>query len=170
MTEYDIDAYMRGYHDVAYGLAQFKIGEEVAIAQSYHDIGLPPTECIGGVYHRRCDEPGWTNKMFVKEELMPHRIKITDIKIEHLQDISDWDCFNEGVMYYDDKFGTGYMIADPYNNNYRRRCYTTPRKAFAALIDNVSGKGTWESNPFVFVYDFELIRLANKNKEKGGDE
>ena len=36
--------------------------------------------------------------------------------------------------------------------------YTTPREAYAALIDKLSGKGTWESNPYVFVYDFELIK------------
>lgn len=34
--------------------------------------------------------------------------------------------------------------------------YCTPHEAFAALIDKVSGKGAWESNPFVFVYEFEL--------------
>lgn len=33
----------------------------------------------------------------------------------------------------------------------------SPKFAYAALIDKVSGKGTWESNPYVFVYDFELI-------------
>lgn len=34
---------------------------------------------------------------------------------------------------------------------------TTPREVYANLIDRISGKGTWESNPYVFVYDFELI-------------
>lgn len=27
----------------------------------------------------------------------------------------------------------------------------------AGLIDKVLGKGTWNSNPYVFVYEFELI-------------
>lgn len=158
MTEYDIDAYMRGYHDVAYGLSPFKIGEVVAIAQSYHDAGYPPTECFMGLYRRRCDEAGWNNKMFVKAEEMQHFIKITDIKIETLQEISDEDCLKEGVIHYADVFGKGYMLAEPYNNNYRRRCFTTPQKAFSALIDKVSGKGTWDKNPWVFVYDFELVK------------
>lgn len=30
--------------------------------------------------------------------------------------------------------------------------------AFAALIDKVSGKGTWESNPYVWAYEFELMK------------
>ena len=25
------------------------------------------------------------------------------------------------------------------------------------LIDKVSGKGTWEGNPYVFVYEFKVI-------------
>jgi hypothetical protein len=29
--------------------------------------------------------------------------------------------------------------------------------AYADLIDSICGKGTWESDPLVFVYDFELI-------------
>lgn len=32
------------------------------------------------------------------------------------------------------------------------------KKAFAALIDKIGGKGTWQSNPYVFVYDFKLIK------------
>lgn len=28
----------------------------------------------------------------------------------------------------------------------------------AALIDKVSGRGTWESNPWVVVYEFELVK------------
>lgn len=36
--------------------------------------------------------------------------------------------------------------------------FNTPREAYAALIDRISGKGTWSSNPFVFVYDFELVK------------
>ena len=31
-------------------------------------------------------------------------------------------------------------------------------EAFAALIDKVSGRGTWKSNPWVVVYEFELVK------------
>lgn len=37
------------------------------------------------------------------------------------------------------------------------RSYDTPREAYESLINKVSGKGTWDSNPYVFVYDFELV-------------
>ena len=34
----------------------------------------------------------------------------------------------------------------------------TPQEAYAALIDKINGKGTWESNPYVWAYDFELVK------------
>ena len=36
--------------------------------------------------------------------------------------------------------------------------FNTPRQAFAALIDKVSGRGTWDRNPWVVVYEFELVK------------
>lgn len=32
-----------------------------------------------------------------------------------------------------------------------------PCEAFECLIDKISGKGTWGSNPFAVAYSFELI-------------
>lgn len=145
--------------------SHYKVGEVVAIAQSYHDIGLPPTECIGGVYKRRCDEPGWTNKMFVKAELMPHRIRITDIHVERLQEISDEDCLKEGVYYHTEPSKCHeYDLYSPWSPSVKPykfksdKYFCSAKYAFKHLIDKVSGKGTWESNPWVFVYEFELVK------------
>ena len=75
----------------------YKVGDVVAIAQPYKDI----IECmaeysdiiinVDGSINREY-KAGWTNKMFVRGNLMPHHIRITDIKIERLQDISKEDC------------------------------------------------------------------------------
>ena len=75
---------------------RYKIGEVVAIAQSYKDAGYDTHDTFGecrsiGSY------PGWKNKRFVKAEYMPRHISITNIKIERLQDISDEDCLKEGI-------------------------------------------------------------------------
>ena len=64
--------------------SRFQIGEEVAIAQRYKDVindvlimkGYK-TEIVTLVYQLH---KGWTNKMFVQANDMPHRIRITDIK------------------------------------------------------------------------------------------
>lgn len=34
----------------------------------------------------------------------------------------------------------------------------SPDAAFAALIDKVSGRGTWARNPWVVIYEYELVK------------
>lgn len=173
MTDDDIKAYLKGYAELANKCAYYKIGEVAAVAQSYKDLKLS--------YIPHIDEPdfktitkhapqwgnprrmkGWNNKMFVRADLMPHQIRITDIKIERLQDISEEDCLKEGIQEY-----YPYIDRDP-NDKVRtfryfkdgkiRHCISPASKCFAHLIDDISGKGTWESNPWVFCYSFELIK------------
>ena len=133
-------------------LSAYAIGEVVAIAQAYKDIPQFPLLSKQGVEELK-QSPGWRNKMFVKSSLMPHHIRITDIRVERLQDISDEDCMEEGLI-RDDK---EYLFYCQICNIPTFYAFPTPQSAYASLIDKVSGKGTWESNPYVFVYDFELI-------------
>ena len=76
--------------------------DTVAIAQSYKtiheammsgDYGDSKYDAFRSAFV--AGTKGWTNKMFVRADLMPYRIKITDIKAERLQDISDEDCLKE---------------------------------------------------------------------------
>lgn len=131
----------------------YKVGDVVAIAQSYRDIYLNSCSIYKiGLLGRTA---GWRNKMYVSANGMPHHIKITNIRVERLQDISDEDCSNEGIRTWDhnnNPFPPAYDFINSPQSSYK-----TPREAFAALIDKVSGRGTWESNPVVFVYEFELV-------------
>lgn len=139
--------------------AAFKVGEVIAIAQKYSETSWDRT--IYDKLLKMCDGllpqytlAGWDNKMFVKADLMPHHIRIIKIRIERLQDISDEDCMKEGI-WRDDNVGlegTTYWYHGLANSSFR-----TPQEAYASLIDRISGKGTWATNPYVFVYEFELI-------------
>lgn len=142
--------------------AQYRIGEVVAIAQSYKDANVryvpEEYEELGCYYNFPADQTkGWNNKMFVRADLMLHQIQITDISIQKLQNISDEDCLKEGIYEYsgDDTFPSSVFYEFEGNKD---DGFDTPREAFSALIDKVSGKGTWDSNPYVFVYEFKLIR------------
>lgn len=135
---------------------RYQENETVAIAQSYKDIHKEILREVGDLELR--DEfrksKGYTNKMFVRADKMPHAIRITNIRIERLQDISEEDCLKEGILrgYDVGSDSTTYWYHGLANSSFR-----TPQEAYASLIDRISGKGTWESNPYVFVYDFELI-------------
>ncbi len=139
---------------------RYKVGEVVAVAQSYRDVcagGFEPDATILRLFEEQ-RIAGWTNKMFTKAELMPYQIRITGIKCERLQDISDEDCFREGISesWYESTDTTTYGYADEKKGTAVE--FDTPRKAFATLIDKVSGKGTWARNPWVVVYEFELVK------------
>ena len=135
----------------------YKVCEVVAIAQSYNDVIEEWKKGYGqGFCFSPKDRAGMTNKMFVRADDMPHHIKITNIRVEHLQNISDEDCLREGVYELRETHGKPSAYSFIGDNAYwgKRK---SPREAFAALIDKVSGKGTWDSNPMVWVYEFKLV-------------
>lgn len=137
--------------DYALSSSRYKLGETVAIAQPYADI-TPQVDWVKCMIRK--ETLGWNNKMFVRAEDMPHHIRITKIRIERLQDIKSEDCLKEGLWGAGNVGleGTTYWYHGLANSSFR-----TPQEAYASLIDRISGKGTWVNNPYVFVYDFELI-------------
>ena len=169
VAEGDFEAVVDGegyYHDIR-NCGKYHIGEEVAIAQNYKTCWdyykaqwesrndpsdwHTPDAMLGDAVE---ETKGYRNKMFVKADMMPHRIRITGIKVERLQDISEEDCLREGLLageqeprMYGFRLPKGTVLS-----------FLTPREAFAALIDRISGRGTWQSNPWVYAYTFELIK------------
>lgn len=136
----------------------YKVGEIVAVAQSYENTGVKPYNYISRPeidgFQIVSTHKGWRNKLFVRAEWMPHQIRITGIKCERLQDISDADCLREGIRYIPE-------ICKFYFEDVRREegfYFDNHREAFASLIDKVSGRGTWASNPWVVAYEFELLK------------
>lgn len=131
-------------------IPSYKLGEVVAVAQAYEDLSYNIGTVEGAKkFNTLSKTAGWHSKMFVRADLMPYQIRITDVRVERLQDITEEDCLREGI--YDVPF-----CAWGWEDNGAN--FETPREAFAALIDKVSGKGTWQSNPWVFVYQFELVK------------
>ena len=135
---------------------KYERGEIIAVAQSYHELNkrgfIAPEWCE----HSCEDSAGYENKMFVRADLMPHRIRITDIQLQRLNNISDEDCMREGITKGDFKDFPQQMYF-PYKGCKDTEVMWTPQGAFSILIDKICGKGTWDSNPWVYVYTFELL-------------
>ncbi|MBQ2298241.1 MAG: hypothetical protein II278_02545 [Bacteroidaceae bacterium] len=143
---------------------RYERGEELAVAQCYKDIdyrGIVAYEDASDIQPGMVrpipaqESAGWTNKMFVRADLMEETIRITDIQLQRLNNITDEDCLKEGVEKWIDCYIVSGIMENQGKNNV---CFDTPREAFAALIDRISGKGTWNRNPWVYVYTFELLR------------
>lgn len=152
-----------------YVMPRYEVGEIVAVAQSYKNAGI---EWVLGdkgndmnILHKAEELKSWNNKMYVRADLMPHQIKITNVRVQRLQEITDKESLLEGVK----RASVGFYIEGLKVRNCEKeahretaqgcmKLFLTSRDAYASMIDKLNGKGTWESNPWVFVYDFELVK------------
>ena len=92
----------------------YKVGDKVAIAQRYIDLAgndefLRLCAIHGMPLEYLKFEKGCKNKMFVKADLMPYHIYITNVRIERLQDISEEDCLAEGIVDFESKINKAHF-------------------------------------------------------------
>ena len=89
---------------------------------------------------------------------MPHQIEITGITIQKCQDLTDEQCFAEGI--YAEQ--TPYSYDEPQIELFwfcgSRYGFDSPLEAFGELLDRTCGKGTFDANPYGFAIDFKLIK------------
>ena len=137
------------------------------IAYKYSEKDIEYMKNAG--FEEEMEVPGfWKNKLFMPESAARFFIKITGVRIEILQDISDEDCIKEGVviigygMTISGKRGAP-IFAESMDAHIRDRS-KSPQKVYANLIDRINGKGTWDSNPYVWVYDYELVDRKEVNR------
>lgn len=152
---------------------RYKVGETVYLKEPYyvHEMSNPfSSQTWSEVAYKYGEDPNviehmedllgiekWKNKLFMPESKARHFIKITDVRAERLQDISEEDCLLEGIQvtFYDpDCPESGNVYYAPLVDD----AFWTPQEAYAALIDKINGAGTWESNLFVRVIDYELLK------------
>lgn len=130
----------------------YKMGEVVAVAQRYSDITF-----ANDIFKGAGLSIGWENKMFVKSSLMPHQIKITNIRCEILQDISTDDCMKEGIFCsHIEGVHDAYTYDATFDRFVKKWWYRTPIEAYKILSSRLHLH--WDSNPLVFVYDFKLVK------------
>lgn len=109
----------------------------------------------------------WKSPLFMPEKYSRIKLKITGLKVQKLQDISEEDCFKEGIKRY---IRQPYIINDVdvcghlpevYFENYINACEycITAKDSYKTLINSIYKKDIWSENPFVFVYDFEILEV-----------
>ena len=78
------------------------------------------------------------------------RLRVTDVKAERVQDISEEDAIREGVEHGNVAGHDVDIDGAVWNGAYRR--------AFALLWNSINGPGSWEANPWVWCYTFEVMK------------
>jgi len=104
---------------------------------------------------------GWYKRpsIFMPQWASRINLLVKDIRVERVQDISDDDAFAEGIDYRKCK---SYCTPEDLQNNLRNGhlCWTNHvdyRSGFCLLWDSINAKRgySWESNPWVWVVEFE---------------
>ncbi len=101
------------------------------------------------------------------KEMARNFYRVTDVRVERLQDISESDAIKEGIFEVNDSDCSGeyyqYTIEQPIieNGMILNEKYGTAYEAYEALWNSTAKKGIndWDSNPYVFVYEYERIEV-----------
>lgn len=129
-----------------------------------HDDGDSESEgCF--VYkasHPRPERVRWKPSIHMPKQSARIWLKVTDVRIERLQDITEQQAEAEGIHFYDCPDGYTWKTKTDIHN-----CYTNQVAAMAALWNRTLNKDQkeilgWSKNPWVWVIEFERC-------EKPGD-
>jgi hypothetical protein len=106
----------------------------------------------------------WRPSIFMPREAARIFLKVTNVRVERLQDISEEDAMAEGCITFHDKTGDG-KFEDVLEFD------LTARDAFCELWQRLNlkrGYG-WETNPWVWVYEFEKISKEEVERLEGSE-
>lgn len=94
----------------------------------------------------------WKPSIHMPKEAARIFLKVTNVRVERLQDITEEDAFKEGCIDYQCKIGDG-KFEDVIEFD------LTARDALIDLWDSLNAKRgySWENNPWVWVIEFEKI-------------
>jgi len=144
---------------------KYKIGEVIYVQEEFC-----LNEEVNEVVYRADYESGWSgfcaywsdsSKMSEKEARI--FIKITNIKVERLHDISEEDCIKEGVVEVPFRPDDGFPMCIGYMGYKDDGETSLPNEAIKAFERDIWNKlpykapYDWNSNPYVFVYEFEVV-------------
>lgn len=86
----------------------------------------------------------WKPSIHMPKEAARIFLRITNVRVERLKDISEEDAMAEGVKFY-------------WYDESRNIKLESAKSVFRNLWKDIYGEDSYKQNPFVFVYEFELI-------------
>jgi hypothetical protein len=101
----------------------------------------------------------WKPSIFMPKKACRLKLKITNIRVERLQEITEDDAIAEGI-----EWGLHMILNRPRFRNYYSypkdggAWYHDPRDSYKSLWESINGKGSWEKNPWVWVIEFKRIQ------------
>ena len=86
-------------------------------------------------------------------------LKITGVRVERLQDISEADSVAEGVEGFDlygKRFWINYLLDQ--EERAMAPSFTHAYNSYRSLWESINGPGSWDQNPWVWVIEFKQVQ------------
>lgn len=139
-----------------------KVGEILWVRETWQHtkcLNLNPEDENYGYVYKADNQPWddyenwkWKPSIYMPKEACRLRLKITDVRIERLQDISKKDAIAEGVEIIGDYDGLKL-----YKDYLGDDGFISPSSSFHTLWQSINGSESWYSNPLVWVITFKAL-------------
>ena len=156
-VQIDVDDYLRNEINCPYGKpgSLLRISEEVKVSSIFADWFGVNFVADGLYLERPCDfeltkkikgyKTGHLRGVHLPPAFSrPTRLKITAVRVEQLQDITEADAIAEGVELRGGKAGV----------------FQSHKQAFAWLWHEINGPESWAANPWVWAIEFRKVEVA----------
>lgn len=87
-------------------------------------------------------------------------LEITGVRVERLQEITEQDCWSEGIEEVDGALDDAEIIRMA---KVIGCSFEDAKPTFATLWNSINGVGSWESNPWVWVIAFKKLEAVCQN-------
>jgi len=129
--------------------SKYQVGDVLWVRETWQNycLGEPNSGFIykasPELYHWKKESVIWKPSIFMPKEACRIFLRVTNVRVERLQDITAHDVFQEGCL--------------PLNSCSLKECSEHAFNWWINLWNSINGKGAWEENQFVFVYEFQRI-------------
>lgn len=98
--------------------------------------------------------PKWTPSIHMRREYSRILLEIVSVRVERLNDISEDDCWAEGIDAVD-----GFLDDMAIINLAKSmvRSFEDAAPTFAALWESINGASSWAANPWVWAIEFKRV-------------
>lgn len=110
----------------------------------------------------------WKPSIFMPKAAARIFLKVISVRAERLHDVTWNDAMAEGIQVKYDKDNPEQPLYKFYPcNDLRDNTYLeNPVASFCSLWKSINGLESWDSNPWVWVYEFERIDKSQINQQK----
>lgn len=84
-------------------------------------------------------------------------LEITEVRVERVQEISEADALAEGIKHSHRAITAAHAVPCFWDYLRNEPQYTDPRSSYSSLWEFIYGPGSWDADPWVWVYSFKRI-------------